>query len=110
MASWGTTVWEQRLPCCVSFRSFFEELKNVFDHAASGRIAARLLAELRQGDRTITDYQNSIEFCKDEIYLLDLLTGEDKFIDLAIHVDTRLQQQGQRTPRGLLVSQIFIYP
>ncbi len=26
-ASWGTTVWEQRLPCCGSFQSFSEELK-----------------------------------------------------------------------------------
>ncbi len=55
-ASWGTTVWEQKLPCCASFRSFSEELKKVFDHAASGREAARLLAELRQGDCTVTDY------------------------------------------------------
>ncbi len=127
LTSWGTTVWEQRLPCCASFRSFSEELKKVFDRAASVREAARLLAELRQGDRTVTDY--SIEFCtlaaecgwnseaqwdmflyglsesiKDEVYSLDLPTGLDKLIDLTIQVDTRSRRRGQRTPRGLLVS------
>ncbi len=126
-ASWGTTVWEQKLPCCASFRSFSEELKKVFDHAASGREAARLLAELRQGDRTVTDY--SIEFrtlaaecgwnseaqwdmflyglsesIKDEIYSLDLPTGVDKLIDLAIQVDSRLRRRGQRIRRGLLAT------
>ncbi len=126
-ASWGTTVWEQRLPCCVSFRSFSEELKKVFDRAASVREAAQLLAELRQGDRTVTDY--SIEFrtlaaecgwnseaqwdmflyglyesIKDETCSLDLPTGVDKLIDLDIKVDTRLRQRGQGTPRGLAVT------
>ncbi len=37
-----------------------EELKKVFNWAASGREAARELAELRQGNRSLTDY--SIEF------------------------------------------------
>ncbi len=32
----------------------------MFDRAASGREAARFLAELRQGDRSVTDF--SIEF------------------------------------------------
>jgi hypothetical protein len=59
-ALWGTTVWEQKHHCCSSFQSFSEELKKVFDRASSGREAARELAELRQGDRSVTDY--SIEF------------------------------------------------
>ncbi len=59
-ALWGTTVWEQKHQCCSSFQSFSEELKKVFDRAASGREAARELAELRQGNRSVTDY--SIEF------------------------------------------------
>ncbi len=46
-ALWGTTVWEQKLPCCTSFQSFSEEIRKVFDRAASGREAARFLAELR---------------------------------------------------------------
>ncbi len=82
--------------------------------------------ELRQGERTVTDY--SIEFrtlaaecgwnseaqwdmflyglsdvIKDEIYSLDLPTGVDKLIDLAIRVDTRLRRRGQQTFRGLPV-------
>ncbi len=81
--------------------------------------AARLLAELRQGECTVTDY--SIEFStlaaecgwnseaqwdmflyglcdviKDEIYSLDLPTGVDKLIDLAIRVDTRLRGGASR--------------
>lgn len=59
-ASWGTTVWEQRFPCCTSFQSFSDELNKVFDRAASGREVARLLAELSQGDCTVTEY--STEF------------------------------------------------
>ncbi len=59
-ALWGTTVWEQKLPCCTLFQSFSEEIRKVFDRAASSREAARLLAELRQGDRSVTDF--SIEF------------------------------------------------
>ncbi len=59
-ALWGTTVWEQKLPCCTSFQSFSEEIRRVFDRATSGREAARCLAKLRQGDRSVTD--SSIEF------------------------------------------------
>lgn len=118
-ASWGTTVWEQRLPCCASFQAFSQELKKVFDRAAYGREAARLLAELRQGDRTVADY--SIAFrtlsaecgwnseaqldlflhglsdtIKDEIYSSDLPTGVDKLIELAIRVDARVRRRVQQ--------------
>ncbi len=79
----------------------------MFDRAASGREAARLLAELRQGDRSVTDF--SIEFrtlaaecrwnseaqwdmffhgladyVKDEIYALELPTSLDGLVSLAI--------------------------
>ncbi len=57
---WGTAVWDQKHLCCSSFNSFMEELKKVFDRAVLGREVARVLPELRQGDRTVTDY--SIEF------------------------------------------------
>ncbi len=121
-ALWGTTVWEQKLPCCTSFQSFSEEIRKVFDRAASGREAARFLAELRQGDRSVTDF--SIEFrtlaaecrwnpeaqwdmffhgladyVKDEIYALELPTSLDGLVSLAIRVDARLQQRGQRARR-----------
>ncbi|KAI2643080.1 Retrotransposon-derived protein PEG10 [Labeo rohita] len=106
-ASWGTTVWEQKLPCCASFQSFSEELKKV-----------------RQGNCTVADYSIEFrtlaaecgwnseaqwdmflyglsDFIKDEIYSLELPIGVDSLIDLAIRVDTRLQRRGQRTPQGL---------
>lgn len=88
----------------------------MFDRAASGREAARILAELRQAHRSVTDY--SIEFrtlaaeCKwnteaqwdmflhglaphiqDEIYALELPTSLDDLIDLAIRVDARLRRR-----------------
>ncbi len=91
--------------------------------AASGREAARFLAELRQGDRSVTDF--SIEFrtlaaecrwnseaqwdmffhgladyVKDEIYALELPTSLDGLVSLAIRVDARLQQRGQRARRA----------
>ncbi len=49
-ALWGTTVWEQKHHCCSSFQYFSEELKKVFDRAASGKEAARVLVELCQGN------------------------------------------------------------
>ncbi len=96
----------------------------MFDRAASGREAARFLVELRQGDRSVTDF--SIEFrtlaaecrwnseaqwdmffhgladyVKDEIYTLELPTSLNGLVSLAIRVDARLQQRGQRARRAL---------
>ncbi|KAI2657474.1 Transposon Tf2-9 polyprotein [Labeo rohita] len=84
-------------------------------------------SELRQGNRSVTDYSIEFrtlaaecgwnseaqwdmflyglsDFIKDEIYSLELPTGVDSLIDLAIRVDTRLQRRGQRTPLGLPVT------
>ncbi len=132
-ALWGTTVWEQKLPCCTSFQSFSEEIRKVFDRAASGREAARLLAELRQGDRSVTEF--SIEFrtlaaecrwnseaqwdmffhgladyVKDEIYALELPTSLDGLVSLAIRVDARLQQRGPRACRASAVNRLDHLP
>ncbi len=118
-ALWGTAVWAQKHHCCSSFQSFTEELKKVFNRAASSREAARELAELRQGNRSLTDY--SIEFrtlaaeCKwkneaqwdmfghglanriiNEIYTQELPTSLDGLIDLAIRVDARLRRRDQQ--------------
>ena len=118
-AQWGTTAWEKKLPCCSSFDLFSKELKKVFDRAASGREAARVLAELRQGNRSVADY--SIEFrtlaaesgwnaeaqwdmflhglsdrLQDEIYSLDLPKTLDELVDLAIRVDSRLLRRESR--------------
>lgn len=119
-ALWGTTAWEQKLPCCSTFELFSKELRKVFDRAASGREAARVLAELRQGNRSVADY--SIEFrtlaaecgwnaeaqwdmflhglsdcLQDEIYTLDLPKTLDELVELAIRVDTRLCRRVSRT-------------
>ncbi len=101
----------------------------MFDRAASGREAARLLAELRQGDRSVTDF--SIEFrtlaaecrwnseaqwdmffhgladyVKDEIYALELPTSLDGLVSLAIRVDARLQQRSPRARRASAVNRL----
>ncbi len=120
-ALWGTTVWDNKHQCVSSFQVFSSELRKVFDRAASEREAARILAELRQTHRTVTDY--SIEFrtlaaecswnaeaqwdmflhglaphIQNEIYALDLPTSLDGFIDLAIRVDARLRRRSQHRP------------
>ncbi|KAL0169495.1 hypothetical protein M9458_034091, partial [Cirrhinus mrigala] len=114
-ALWGTAVWENQDPCCASFAALSAEMKRVFDRAASGREAARTLMDLRQGERSVSDY--SIEFrtlaaeCKwneeaqwdrflhgladrvqKEIYALDLPADLNGLIDLALRVDSRLSR------------------
>jgi hypothetical protein len=103
-------------------------MKRVFDRAVAGREAARILADLRQGERSVSDY--SIEFrtlaaeCRwneeaqwdmflhgladrvqKEIYVLDLPTTLNGLIDLALRVDARLTRaerrvQASRVPGG----------
>ncbi len=46
--------------CCSSFHALSEEMRRVFDRAVVGREAARRLADLRQGERSVSDF--SIEF------------------------------------------------
>lgn len=127
-ALWGTAVWENKDPCCASFLALSEEMKRVFDRAVAGREAARLLADLRQGNGSVSEY--SIQFrtlaaeCRwngeaqwdrflhgladrvqREIYMLDLPTSLNGLIELALKVDARLDRMGrfqQRNPlRGM---------
>ncbi|KAL0151676.1 hypothetical protein M9458_053077, partial [Cirrhinus mrigala] len=51
---------EPHLPTPESYAALSEEVKRVFDHAVVGREAARMLADLYQGSKTVSDY--SIEF------------------------------------------------
>ncbi len=115
-ALWGTAVWENCHPCCSSFRSLSQEMRRVFDRALVRCEAARMLADLRQGERSVSDY--SIQFqtlaaecewnekvqwdmflhgladhIQQEIYTVELPTGLDKLVDLALRVDARLQQR-----------------
>lgn len=118
-ALWGTAVWENQDPCCASFQTLSEEMKRVFDRALAGREAARLLAELKQGERSVSDY--SIEFrtlaaechwneeaqwdmflhgladrVHREIYTTELPTTLNGLIELALRVDSRLTRMNRR--------------
>ncbi len=118
-ALWGTAVWENHHACCSSFHALSEEMKRVFDRTVVGREAARRLADLRQGERSVSDF--SIEFrtlaaeCKwneeaqwdmflhgladriqREIFARELPTSFDGLIDLSLRVDSQLQQRDQR--------------
>ncbi|KAG1925391.1 retrotransposon-derived protein PEG10 [Pimephales promelas] len=118
-ALWGTAVWEKQDPCCNSFLLLSAALKEVFDRAVSGREAARALAELKQGRKSVSDY--SIEFrtlaaecgwneeaqwdmflhgladhVQKEIYALDLPTTLTVLIDLALRVEARVSRVERR--------------
>lgn len=109
-ALWGTVVWGNQDPCCTSFQALSEEMRKVFDHAAAGREVARLLADLCQGECSVSEY--SIQFrtlatechwneeaqwdrflhgladrIQREIYMLDLPPKLNEFIELALRVD-----------------------
>ncbi len=123
-ALWGTAVWENCHPCCSSFRSLSQEMRRVFDCALVGREAARMLADLRQGEQSVSDY--SIQFrtlaaecewnekaqwdmflhgladrIQQEIDVVELPLGLDELVDLALRVDARLQQRDLRGRRKL---------
>ena len=110
-------MWENQDPCCASFQTLAAEMRRVFDRAVAGREAARILADLKQGGRSVSDY--SIEFrtlaaeCQwneeaqwdmflhgladrvhKEIYLLELPTSLNGLIDLALRVDARIERLG----------------
>ena len=55
---WATASWAHLHR--MSYAQFIKELKLVFDHPYEGKISGELLAQLRQGDRTVVDY--SLEF------------------------------------------------
>ncbi len=120
----GKAVWENCHPCCSSFRSLSQEMRRVFDHALVGREAARMLADLRQGEQSVSDY--SIQFrtlaaecewnekaqwdmflhgladrIQQEIDVVELPLGLDELVDLALRVDARLQQRDLRGRRKL---------
>ncbi|KAL0160864.1 hypothetical protein M9458_044589, partial [Cirrhinus mrigala] len=101
-ALWGTAVWENQDPCC-----------------ASGCSTVRRLTDLKQGERSVSDF--SIEFrtlaaeCRwneeaqwdmflhgladriqREIYALDLPADLNGLIDLALRVDARLSRAERR--------------
>ncbi|KAI2655929.1 Transposon Tf2-6 polyprotein [Labeo rohita] len=91
------------------------------------------LAELRQENRSVTDYSIKFrtldaecrwnlevewdmflhglaDYIKDEIYSLELPTSLDGLVDLAIRVDKRLQQRDQRVRRAPAANQLTHLP
>ncbi len=120
-ALWGTAVWENQDPCCASFQDLSDEMRWGFDRAVVYiREAARMLADLRQGQRSVSDF--SIEFrtlaaesqwneeakwdmflhgladcVQKEIYAMDLPTSLNDLIALALRVDARLSRMNRRT-------------
>ncbi len=97
------------------------EMRRVFDRANTGREAVRVLAELKQGERSVSEY--SIEFrtlaveCRwndeaqwdmflhgladriqREIYVLDLPEDFNGLVELALRVDARLSRMERRIP------------
>ena len=120
---WGTSMWEANSPVCTSLMSFTQEMRKVFDRSVSGREAARVLLQARQGRRSVSDYAidfrtlaascswnvdaqfdaflNGLsESIKDELATRELPATLDLLIDLAIRIDTRLtQRQKERLAR-----------
>lgn len=131
-ALWGT-VWENHRPCCDSFVALSEEMRRVFDRAVAGREAARQLADIRQGEKSVADY--SIEFrtlsaeCRwnepaqwdiflhgladriqHEMYTLDLPEKLDDLIELALRMDARLHRLEQHTRTTLTQRNFGVSP
>ena len=122
---WGTAVWSARETFCNLFSTFSEEMKKVFDRSKHGREAAREMLHIRQGNRSVSDYAidfrtlasssgwntdaqfdvflNGLsETIKDEVITQEPPTSFDAVVDLAIRVDSRLQQRRKwRSPRSL---------
>uniref|UniRef100_A0A8C2EBD4 Gypsy retrotransposon integrase-like protein 1 n=1 Tax=Cyprinus carpio TaxID=7962 RepID=A0A8C2EBD4_CYPCA len=121
---WGTAMWDSKHDCCVSFEAFSKELRKVFDRSARGIEAARALSLLQQGEQSVSGY--SIQFrtlatscgwnekalwdhflhglaehVKDEIYSLELPSGLDELIDLAIRVDDRITLRSRHRREGI---------
>jgi hypothetical protein len=124
-ALWGTAVWENQHICCASFQALSTEMKRVFDRAVAGKEAARLLADLRQGNGSVSDY--SIQFrtlaaecqwneeaqwdmflhgladrVQKEIYILDLPKTLDGLVELALRVDARLNRMTSHVQQSRL--------
>lgn len=117
-------MWDSKHDCCLSFEEFSQELRKVFDHSARGIEAAQALSLLQQGEQSVSCY--SIEFrtltascgwnekalwdhflhgvaehVKDEICSLELPSGLDGLIHLAIWVDDRIAIRSRHRRGGI---------
>ena len=57
---WATAVWDANAPKCQTFFQFSQAMRGTFDRSVSGPAATRQLFQIRQGQRSISDY--TIEF------------------------------------------------
>ena len=111
---WGTAEWQRGTPACHSFQSFANELRRVFDTGPLGADAGRELLALVQGSRSVTDYAIDFRtkapmcdwnpaalrdvfmrglagYIKDELVAYELPSTLESLIELAIHLDLRIQ-------------------
>ena len=120
---WGTALWEAQSPSCNNFKDFSDEMRRVFDRSKHGHEAARELLHMRQGQGSVSDY--AIDFqtlaassgwnpealfdtflnglseeIKDELIGHDLPHTCDALVNLAIRIDTRIQQRRRMRVSG----------
>uniref|UniRef100_A0A8C5I165 CCHC-type domain-containing protein n=1 Tax=Gouania willdenowi TaxID=441366 RepID=A0A8C5I165_GOUWI len=111
--AWATAEWNSRSRLCESVDVFADALSKIFDRRPGGQEAARALAALRQGRRSVIDY--AIEFrtlsadctwneaslrdtflygltgpVRDQLFPMDLPEDLDSLIALAVKMDNRL--------------------
>uniref|UniRef100_A0A4W6DG68 DUF4939 domain-containing protein n=1 Tax=Lates calcarifer TaxID=8187 RepID=A0A4W6DG68_LATCA len=114
--AWATAEWSRRSAICESLPLFIRTLTQVFQTVSPGREAARSLAALRQGRRTVLDYAvefrtlasdsgwNQAALCdaffnglsetlKDYLTPLDLPSELEALIALASKMDKRLRER-----------------
>ena len=120
----GTALWEARSPSCGNFEVLAAEMRRIFDRSKHGHEAARELLHMHQGRRSVSDF--AIDFqtlatssgwnpealfdtflnglseeIKDELVAHNLPDTCEGLVDLAIRIDTRLQQRRRaRALRG----------
>lgn len=131
---WATAEWERGSAIRFSFSDFAAELRRVFDPVRPEKEAARLLASLRQGDKSVDQYaiefrtlaadtkwnesacfdlfyQGLSERLKDELAARDLPSTLHALIDLASRIDRRLRERRrERTVVGSYMSPPNLFP
>ena len=115
-AAWATAEWSRDSIVCQTLSRFTDTMSRVFDHSSPAREASRMLMQIKQHNRPVTDY--AIEFrtlaadsgwndpalidafmngltdsIKDQLAPLELPTDLDIIISMATRIDNRLQER-----------------
>lgn len=113
---WASAVWEQGGEHTTSYDQFLELFKCTFDHKPEGKEVGESLLSIKRGDRRVVEY--TLEFCTVEAgsgwnepalkamfrqglcpEVLSKMACQDEhlsldaLIDLAIHLDHRIQSR-----------------